>query len=161
MSEFKVECATCKTDIPYTEPVIMDQVIAGRANSDIQKDVLSHTDASTMTLEKLLSFVEGKESGMASQGLMSGNSIDNVSKKLKCRFCGESHSRGKQHCKAAGKNVKSARKLVIFLRCVILKFLNNPIKKRIVPKVVPMKSSMMYIPHWATQMEIGHAKSHW
>ena len=44
----------------------------GLADSEIQKDVLSHAEADEMDLEKLLKFIEGKESGLASQGLMSG-----------------------------------------------------------------------------------------
>ena len=32
VSEYKVSCKTCQVSIPYTEPVIMDQVIAGLAD---------------------------------------------------------------------------------------------------------------------------------
>ena len=78
VSEYNVQCFTCEVSIPYTEPVILDQVIAGLADLEIQKDVLSHPDAANMNLEKLLKFVEGKESGQASQGLMSGNLVGEV-----------------------------------------------------------------------------------
>ena len=44
----------------------MDTVIAGLADVEIQRDVLSHPEAASMDLEKLLKFVEGKESGQAS-----------------------------------------------------------------------------------------------
>ena len=71
----------------------MDQGIAGLADLQIQKDVFSHPEAATMTLEKLLTFVEGKESGQARQGLMSGNSGNDVGKKLKCGFCLGHHLR--------------------------------------------------------------------
>ena len=125
VSEFKVNCTHCQTSVPYTEPVIMDQVIAGLANLEIQKDVLSHSEAATMTLEKLLSFVEGKESGMASQGLMTGNSVGNVSKKLKCRFCGDEHVRGKQHCKAAGKKCEKCQKVGHFSKVCFSKIAKN------------------------------------
>ena len=67
VSEYKVSCKSCQASIPYTKPVIMDQVIACLAEQDIQKDVLSHPEASTMTLDMLLTFIEGKESGRASQ----------------------------------------------------------------------------------------------
>ena len=89
----------------------MDQAIAGLADIEIQKDVLSHQDACTMTLEKLLLFVEGKASGQASQGLMAGNAVNDISRKLKCRFCGKNHPRGKQHCKVAGKKCEKCGKI--------------------------------------------------
>jgi hypothetical protein len=111
VSEYKVSCTTCQVPIAYTEPVIMDQVIAGVADLEIQKDVLSHPEAATMTLEKLLTFVEGKESGQASQGLMSGNSVNDVGKKSKCGFCDGHHVRGKQHCVAAGKKCENCGKI--------------------------------------------------
>ena len=63
-------------------------------------------DGSTMTLEKLLTFVEGKESGQASQGLMSGNLVGEVDKKVKCRYCDSQHLKGRKYCKAAGKKCK-------------------------------------------------------
>merc|ERR1712218_654201 len=76
--------------------VIVDQVTRGLANQEIQKDVLS---SDPMDLEKLLLFVEGKESGLASQGLMIGTSgaasvvkpaanTEEVKKPEKCRTCG-------------------------------------------------------------------------
>ena len=73
VSEFKVKCkgANCGADVSYAEEVIADQVVRGTADVEIQKDVLSHVDADTWDLENLLKFIEGKESGMASQGLMS------------------------------------------------------------------------------------------
>ena len=75
VSEYSVACSKCQQSVPYTEAVITDQVIAGLAEGEIQKDVLSHPEAATMNLEKRLQFVEGKESGQASQGLMSGNMV--------------------------------------------------------------------------------------
>ena len=70
IDEYSVCCTTCTKSVAYTEPMIMDQVIAGLVDIEIQRDVLSHPDGSTMTLETLLTFVEGKESGQVSQGLM-------------------------------------------------------------------------------------------
>ena len=110
VSEYNVSCSTCKASIPYTEPVILDQVIAGLADVEIQKDVLSHPDAANMNLEKLLQFVEGKESGQASQGLMTGNLVGEVDRKAKCSYCDSQHVKGKQHCKAAGKKCEQCGK---------------------------------------------------
>ena len=72
---YSVKCtgAECGQDVSYTEPVIMDQLIAGLADGEIQTDVLSHTEADTWDLEKLLKYVEGKECGPASRELMSGS----------------------------------------------------------------------------------------
>ena len=74
VSDYSVKCGGCQTKVPYTEQVIMDQVTNGLADPEIQKDVLSHVDADTMTLDKLLLFVEGKESGLSSQGLLNNSS---------------------------------------------------------------------------------------
>ena len=68
VSEYSVKCEGCQNNVSYTNQVIMDQVINGLADPEIQRDVLSHAEADTMTLEKLLVFVEGKESGLTSQG---------------------------------------------------------------------------------------------
>ena len=54
--------------------------IRGSQVSLTQREVLSHTEADTWDLEKLLKYVEGKESGLASQGLMSGSGNMNVVK---------------------------------------------------------------------------------
>ena len=66
--EYSVKCTreACNL-ISYTEEVIVDQILRGLANTEIQKDVLR---SEKMNLEKLLLFVEGKESSYASQGLM-------------------------------------------------------------------------------------------
>ena len=57
---------TLKTNVSYTE-----QVIIGLADTEIQRDVLSHADGDNMDLEALVRFIEGKESALTSQGLMS------------------------------------------------------------------------------------------
>ena len=59
--EYTVKCTRedCNL-ITYAEEAIVDQVIRGLANTEIQKDVLG---SEKTNLEKLLIFVEGKESG--------------------------------------------------------------------------------------------------
>ena len=108
------------TDVSYTEAVIRDQVVFGLADMEIQRDVLAHEDAGD-TLEKLLTFVEGKESGQTSQGLMSGvpGNIAGVGPTLsKCRYCGESHPRGKANCKAPDHQCSKCKKTGHFeFRC--------------------------------------------
>ena len=113
---YSVKCtgAECGQDVSYTEPVIMDQLIAGLADGEIQKDVLSHTEADTWDLEKLLKYVEGKESGLSSQVLMSGSGggavgvVKPAQRRAQgqgqkaCFSCGEKHPRGPGNCKAAG-----------------------------------------------------------
>ena len=111
VSEYSVTCSTYKVLVPCTDPVIMDQVIAGLADLEIQKDVLSYPDGASLDLEKLLKFVEGKEAGRASQGLMSGNLVGDVDRKVKCAYCDSFHVKGKQHCKAPGKQCEKCGKL--------------------------------------------------
>ena len=94
------------------EEVIMDQLITGLADVEIQRDVLSHPDAAVMNLEKLLQFIEGKESGQESQGLLSGHSVyEATGNPIKCKFCGSKHSRGRKFCKGAGKTCEKCGKL--------------------------------------------------
>ena len=111
VSEYSIKCtkADCTQMVNYTEPVIMDQLIRGLADTEIQKDVLSHTESDTMDLETLIKYVEGKESGLASQGLMGGGHSNAALRpghgkggQGRCRWCGESHAPGKDNCKAAG-----------------------------------------------------------
>ena len=112
VSEYSIECTSCKAPVSYTDEVIVDQVIAGIANLEIQKDVLSQSG--NFNLEKLLTFIEGKESGMTSQGLISGNkvesNVENQPRDRKCKFCGDSHTFGKKNCKAAGKECEKCGK---------------------------------------------------
>ena len=71
--------------------MIMVQIITGLADPEIQKDVLSLQDPENLTLDKLIVFVEGKEAGLTSQGLMTSGgpqvSAQNssVKKPSKCR----------------------------------------------------------------------------
>ena len=82
----------------------MDQVINGLASEEIQRDVLSHPDGDTMQLDTLLTFVEGKESGQASQGLLAGDGVNSgnaVNTEKQCGFCGGKHKPGRKFCHAA------------------------------------------------------------
>ena len=124
VSSYSVKCSkeSCGQDVSYTEAVIMDQIITGLADTEIQKDVLSHTDSDTMTLETLLKFIEGKESGLASQGLLSGGGGVSAVRpgqgqgKRNCRFCGEKHPWGKEHCKAADVTCQACGKTGHFIK---------------------------------------------
>ena len=46
----------------YADEVIMDQIIFGLADLRIQRDILSKPDETYLHLEKLIVYVEGKES---------------------------------------------------------------------------------------------------
>ena len=117
VSGYSVKCKGCQTDVSYTDAVIMDQIITGLADPEVQKDVLSLPDQDQLTLEKLLIFIEGKESGLTSQGLMFGDSAQisaqmSAAKKVnKCRWCGDSHIRGKANCKAPGNKCQKCGKI--------------------------------------------------
>ena len=80
-----------------------NQVIKGLSNSEIQKDVLSKLEPDSLTLEKLLTFIEGKKAGQTSQGLLAGGGTGSglaINPTKKCSFCGDSHKRGRRFCKA-------------------------------------------------------------
>ena len=120
VSGYAVKCskAGCNTNVSYTEQVIQDQVIIGLADTEIQRDVLSHADGDNMDLEALIRFIEGKESALTSQGLMSGSGSVNTTKpppksgpgQVKCRWCGDVHTQGREHCKAADQNCEACGK---------------------------------------------------
>ena len=73
---YTIKCSKdgCNTDVSYQEAMVTDQLIRGLADSEIQKDVLNHTDSDTMNLETLLKYIEGKESGRASHNV--DNNVD-------------------------------------------------------------------------------------
>ena len=77
ISEYVVECS-CKLKVPYSDLVIKDQVIAGISNTEIKEAVLSHANINSMTLDKLTTFIEGKEAGKASLGQMESGSVSKV-----------------------------------------------------------------------------------
>ena len=74
IAEYQVICQ-CEKTVPYADLVIKDQVIAGIANTEIKEAVLSHTEINDMTLDRLLVYVEGKESGKASLGQMESRGL--------------------------------------------------------------------------------------
>jgi len=117
VSAYSVTCTQCKVAVTYTDEVIMDQVIAGIADLQIQKDVLSHPDAANLTLEKLLVFIEGKESGQTSLGLMSGTAAalsveKQVEKPKNKKFVETCMFGGKRTARQPIKNVENVGKLV-------------------------------------------------
>ena len=122
VSGYTVKCTKedCNTLVSVMELVVTDQLIRGLADSEIQKDVLSHTDSDTRDLETLLTYIEGKESGRASHNLLSGGGIAAAAQQGqgqqgqsqgKCRWCGEKHAKGKEYCKAVGQTCSSCGKL--------------------------------------------------
>ena len=70
--DYSVKCpkTECNTEVSYADEVVRDQVIRGLANSDIQRDLLSQPKSNDMDLEAVLAFVEAKESGLRSHGLL-------------------------------------------------------------------------------------------
>ena len=69
LCEYTIICtkADCMEMVNYTESVIMDQIICGLVDTEIQRDVLSHTESNIISLETLLKYVEDKESNNVSQ----------------------------------------------------------------------------------------------
>ena len=75
VAEFSVKCGKPCCDgaeVDYYEEMITDQVIRGLYNQEILKDVLS---SKKMNMDDLLVFVEGRESGSESQGILAGPSV--------------------------------------------------------------------------------------
>lgn len=68
--KFHVTCQTCNIDVNYTEHIIRDVITRGLADSEIQLDLLGHTNQN-MTLEEVFQFVEAKEAGKRSAGRLS------------------------------------------------------------------------------------------
>ena len=64
--QFDVLCE-CGRSISYSEQMIRDSLIIGLADDDIRLDILGQIDQE-MTLDKVISFVEAKESGKRSAG---------------------------------------------------------------------------------------------
>ena len=114
---YTVECQGCKKAVDFTTEMVKCQVVTGLAVNSHQKDVLAHPDGNTITLDKLLMFIEGKEQAERSQGLLAGSGFEakkvevesRVEKKktFNCRWCGDIHQPGKANCKAADKKCES------------------------------------------------------
>ena len=107
VAEYQVNC-TCGKTVKYTEEVIKDQVIGGLTDREIKTDVLSHGEVNTWSLKALLDFIEGKEVGKISAGLLGtkAHQMNEVTGKKKesyrreaagprCRDCNRSHGRDK------------------------------------------------------------------
>ena len=62
---YSVCCPNCSADVDYTPHVVRDVISRGISDGDIQLELLGHTDQD-MTLEKVVAFIESKESGKRS-----------------------------------------------------------------------------------------------
>ena len=71
VAEYQVKCS-CEKLVHYTDLVVKDQAIAGLVDQTVKTDVLSHDKVNEWTLEELLHFVEGREAGKMSVGLLGG-----------------------------------------------------------------------------------------
>ena len=149
VSGYTIKCSKpdCNTDVSYQEAVVTDQLIRGLADSEIQKDILSHADSDPMDLESLLKYIEGKESGCASHNLLSGGGSAAVVQpgqgqaqgQGKCRWCGERHNKGKEHCKAAGQTCSACGKSGHFSK--VCRSSNNQAKSAKTQSAASTKSS--------------------
>ena len=64
--KFQMECttATCKQSVDFTDRMVLQQMIRGLADDEIQRKILGKTE---MTLEEAEKFVIAEESGKWSQ----------------------------------------------------------------------------------------------
>ena len=63
--KYNIKCPTCNTTVDYTKCIVRDVLSRGIADSEIQLELLGHTEQD-MTLEQVLSFIESKEAGRRS-----------------------------------------------------------------------------------------------
>lgn len=104
VAEYKVQCV-CKKMVPYTDLVIKVQGITGLLDQGIKTDMLSHDQVNNWSLEQLVTFVEGKESGKLSAGMLgnSGGSAYVVSQRGWKKGPGEKTQEGKMGLKSCPK----------------------------------------------------------
>ena len=104
--KYNIACPSCDTKVDYTQCIVRDVLSRGLADSDIQLELLGHTEQD-MTLEAVVGFIESKESGKRSamklsqaQGIQAVNSTYKQSKKTTvrkpdthppsmCSYCGK------------------------------------------------------------------------
>ena len=73
LCEYMIGCPTCNNEISYAESEIVDQLCAGIADPDIQKDVLALMDKHPK-LDELVALVAAKEGGKRSQSALGTSS---------------------------------------------------------------------------------------
>ena len=105
--KYQIDCPICETEVDYTHCIVRDVLSRGLADSDIQLELLGHTQQD-MTLEQVVAFVESKEAGKRSalklsqtQGMQAVRSSYRQSKKTSevarseksptptCSYCGK------------------------------------------------------------------------
>lgn len=74
--KFLVNCPTCAQDVSYINEVLKDVLVRGISDSEIQLDLLGHTNQD-MNHEAILNFIETKESGKRSASrLLSSHGVE-------------------------------------------------------------------------------------
>ena len=63
--KFVIDCPDCNHEVDYTETILRDVLCRGLQDSDIQLELLGHTNQD-MTLEEIFRFIEAKEAGKRS-----------------------------------------------------------------------------------------------
>lgn len=86
LCNYSIECPRCKTPVSYADEEIKDQLCAGLADSEIQKDVLAQLKQHA-TIEKLVTFVEDREAGKRSQTALNtqASSVSKISQYRKSK----------------------------------------------------------------------------
>ena len=106
------EACTCSKQVSYMEARVKDQVMSGLVDQDIKTAVLSHRLINNWTLDELVLYVESKEAGKLSLGMMSGSASrvddkkqppgsasrvdDKKQSKERCKNCNRFHGREKE-----------------------------------------------------------------
>ena len=111
LCEYLVNCPTCEEDISYAEVEIVDQLCAGIADPDIQKDVLGQVEKHPQ-LDELITFIAAREGGKRSQSALgSSATVSKISAYRKNKrerslpqnkVLNKSDSSAEQHCSWCG-----------------------------------------------------------
>ena len=76
--KYSIECPSCHTDVSYTEAILRDALSRDIDDSEIQLDLLGHTNQD-ISLEEIFRFVEAKEAGKRSASrLLSSQGADSI-----------------------------------------------------------------------------------
>ena len=63
--QYTIQCPNCEHDVDYTEPILRDALCRGIEDTEIQLNLLGHTNQD-MSLNEVVHFVEAKEAGKRS-----------------------------------------------------------------------------------------------
>ena len=86
LCEYLMECPNCDNEVSYAEAEIVDQLCAGIADPDIQKDVLALIEKHPK-LDEVVAYISAKESGKRSQSALGSSAgVSRISEYRKNKY---------------------------------------------------------------------------